>query len=56
MVYNEEGIWEVGAARMEILPSYHESPARDFKADLLDIGSYYYEGFKQGSDPTSSLS
>lgn len=54
MIYNEEGIWEVGATRMQILPSYHESPARAFKADLLDIGSYYYEGFKNGSDLTGS--
>ena len=50
MIYSEEGIWEVGAYGMEILPSYRESPDRDFQEEVLYAGQYNYRGFIKTKD------
>jgi hypothetical protein len=50
MIYNEDGIWEVGAYGMEVLPSYRESSERDFQEELMSGGQYNYKGFIKTKD------
>ncbi|MCG7346568.1 hypothetical protein MHZ92_20920 [Sporosarcina sp. ACRSL] len=55
MIYTEEGIWEVGTMRMDSLPSYHSSPERDFKNDVMDMSAFYYEGLVSVDNVDSHL-
>ncbi|MGN7387364.1 hypothetical protein [Sporosarcina sp. SAFN-015] len=50
MVFNEEGVWEVGTKNIRVLPSYHMSPEMDFKDEIMSMSAFYYEGMVSTDD------
>lgn len=50
MVFNEDGVWEVGTKNIRVLPSYHMSPEMDFKDEIMSMSAFYYEGMVSTDD------
>ncbi len=51
LIYDENGIWEMGETQLELLPSYHEQPEMDINDATMDYARYIYRGFANTKNP-----